>query len=521
MKVKGTVEPQNKQKVCEIPSFDGKIWPKPPKSEKIKKNMNSSKKIEIPRSSFSKNCFQVSKINEKYNIAVVLELKDNLKKSDAVLAAFSSLCLVLAWIENEYFFDNKNISTTTCHVLRTMVSVLCVIVNFYIYRHYKFKLEILKSQRIIYQKTNLKNSHLFKFYLVEILYNYVHCPPFVDFVLPNEQLGINFEISLDAYISVIMLGRFYVFFRLFDHYTFWTGERAIRVCKINGFLPNSKFALKAYLKYKSYWVLAFCLGFSILFFGFALRTFERPYNSPARRFNFNYIWNSFWCVVVTMTTIGYGDIYPQTHLGRLVIIVACIWGVFILSLFVVSLNNTITLTKEESKAFDQITHQDSIRKSLQNDAVKIIVKLMRLNISMKKKNPIHKKMLMKMDLIGLVNRFKIKRKNMNKTSKKISDILNEMHEQVNKDAEDVIQSIQPLKKIQPNIIESVEIQGTINDQTLEIFENSKKLMTLLILVNKKKLKSSVKGLNEVEAKYDYNGNIEVEDLNVAENKQTA
>lgn len=483
-----------------------KIHPKP-KKKPTSDIQEMPTDLQKHQSNKSSREFRPSQISEKYNESVIRQIKMNLKRIDTINAFFSCFGLLLAWIENDIFFNNNNVSSSSCHVLRGLVSCLCVIGHYYIFRHYKLKMELLKSQRIIYQRTKLQNSGLFKYYLIEILFNYFHCPPFFDFVLPNEQLGIHFDISLDAYISVIMLGRLYIFFRLFDHYSFWTGERANRVCRINGFSPNSKFALKAYLRYKPYIVLVICLGFSILLFGFALRTFERPYKSPSRRFNFDYMWNSFWCVIVTMTTIGYGDIYPQTHLGRLVIIIACIWGVFILSLFVVALNNTITLSKEESKAFEQITQKDSIKKGLEKDAITIIKMLMKLNLAKKHKIPINKKILMRMDLVGLVSRFKIKRKNALATSKKVTDILSEMHDEVNKEVGDVIENIQPLKKILPYINEAEEMQGVINDRTLQIFENSKKLMSLLITFNRGRLQESVKTLQDLEPRYDYLGNL--------------
>ncbi len=478
------------------------ITRKPPEnSPNLQKNSNSS------FDSFKKSKeFRASKITDKYNESLVHSLRESQKKNDTICAIFSCFTLLFAWIESDIFFNNSNISTNICHILRAIVTILCTIDHYYIYRHYNYELEILKSRRIIYQKTRLLSSNLFKYYLIEISFNYLHCPPFFDFVLPNEQLGIHFSISFNAYITVIMLGRLYIVFRLFGHYTFWTGERATRVCKINGFLPDSKFAIKAYLKYKPYSVLVICMGFSIFFFGFALRTFERPYISAYRRFNFDYLWNSFWCVVVTMTTIGYGDIYPQTHLGRLVIIVACIWGVFILSLFVVALNNTITLSKEESKAYEQITHQDTIKKEIEITAATIITKLMRLNLAKKKKFSIKKKIIMKMDLRGLASRFRIKRKNANRISKKIPDILNEMHEEVNRDVGELILSIQPLKKTLPNVLEAEEIQGIIKEKAIEVFENAKKLMSLFNEVNKGVLGENVKELKDVEAKYDCMGN---------------
>jgi len=142
-------------------------------------------------------------------------------------------------------------------------------------------------------------------------------------------------------------------FRLFDHYTVWTDERAMRVCKINGFTADSKFAIKAYLKYKSFIVLFISLVLSIVVFGFAVRLFERPFSE-----DFDSVYNCFWNVIVTMTTIGYGDIYVQTHLSRLVIIAACIWGVFILSLFVVTLNNITELSNEEQQAYEEIRKRE-------------------------------------------------------------------------------------------------------------------------------------------------------------------
>lgn len=144
--------------------------------------------------------------------------------------------------------------------------------------------------------------------------------------------------------------------------------------KMNGFLPNSKFAIKAYLKYHSLIVLTLSFFISTLIFGWAVRQFERvtPPLIQTSIHKFDNFWNSLWCMVLTMTTIGYGDIYPSTHLGRLVTIIAGIWGVFVLSLFVVTLNNITQLTKKEHNSYEEIIRKDNIRKYLYEDAGKII-----------------------------------------------------------------------------------------------------------------------------------------------------
>eukprot|EP00335_Anophryoides_haemophila_P000126 CAMPEP_0204821168 /NCGR_PEP_ID=MMETSP1018-20131115/4173_1 /ASSEMBLY_ACC=CAM_ASM_000518 /TAXON_ID=46462 /ORGANISM="Anophryoides haemophila, Strain AH6" /LENGTH=62 /DNA_ID=CAMNT_0051921563 /DNA_START=265 /DNA_END=453 /DNA_ORIENTATION=- len=51
-----------------------------------------------------------------------------------------------------------------------------------------------------------------------------------------------------------------------------------------------------------------------------------------------------------MTTVGYGDYYPVTLLGRITIFIVSIWGVFIVSIMVVTMINTLDLNDLEKKA---------------------------------------------------------------------------------------------------------------------------------------------------------------------------
>ena len=52
-----------------------------------------------------------------------------------------------------------------------------------------------------------------------------------------------------------------------------------------------------------------------------------------------------------MSTVGYGDTYAKSHLGRLIAFITAFWGTFYVSLFVVSLINTLAHNSSEFKAY--------------------------------------------------------------------------------------------------------------------------------------------------------------------------
>ena len=84
--------------------------------------------------------------------------------------------------------------------------------------------------------------------------------------------------------------------------------------------------------------------------GYCLRMFEGTLSQASGQ-DFDLISNTFWNIIVTMTTVGYGDFYPKTAVGRMVGICIAFWGVFIVSLFVVSLSTMLEFDSGELKAF--------------------------------------------------------------------------------------------------------------------------------------------------------------------------
>jgi Ion channel len=58
-----------------------------------------------------------------------------------------------------------------------------------------------------------------------------------------------------------------------------------------------------------------------------------------------------WNVIITLTTTGYGDIYPKSDFGRFIGMIVCFWGTFVISFFVVTVNNMLTFEGSEEKSY--------------------------------------------------------------------------------------------------------------------------------------------------------------------------
>jgi hypothetical protein len=63
---------------------------------------------------------------------------------------------------------------------------------------------------------------------------------------------------------------------------------------------------------------------------------------------------SIWCVVITMTTVGYGDVYAVSTFGRMVSILNALWGTFIISLLVASIGRLFEVSDSHRAAIDEI-----------------------------------------------------------------------------------------------------------------------------------------------------------------------
>ena len=74
----------------------------------------------------------------------------------------------------------------------------------------------------------------------------------------------------------------------------------------------------------------------IIIVAYVLRVIERPFQNVENIQEFSFL-NSAYFTVITMCTVGYGDLYPRTWIGKIMCMLIAIAGTFVMSLFIVTL----------------------------------------------------------------------------------------------------------------------------------------------------------------------------------------
>ena len=286
-------------------------------------------------------------------------VKDKLRKVDTITSMITISVLVMYTVEFENYNANGLKSTFFNHSLRAIMIIsngfACYVLNY----HYKYLLETYKILKLKHPSETLRSSGLFRGFLIECIISMVICPPFLDFSFNLPQMQGMITISIESICYTVCLFKSYTLLRLPEQYIKWTDDVSSSICKKNKCKADVGFLIKCEFNRRPYIVVITSFLIVTILLGFLVRAYESTYyretpNGIIINDYFKLFFNCFWFMVVTMMTVGYGDGYPLSHLGRIIAFIGCVLGTMIVSLMVVSLQNTSALTIAEQRVYTEV-----------------------------------------------------------------------------------------------------------------------------------------------------------------------
>ena len=120
-----------------------------------------------------------------------------------------------------------------------------------------------------------------------------------------------------------------------------------------GFSPNIRFTFKCLIMKNATRTVVISLIVSTFVLSYQLRIFEIIYYRQLGLIDFDQYFQSVWVIIITICTVGFGDLVPFSPIGRIIIIITSFWGAFIMLLIVVAAN-LFNLSSNQKKAMHHL-----------------------------------------------------------------------------------------------------------------------------------------------------------------------
>jgi hypothetical protein len=309
-------------------------------------------------------------------------LKKKLKSLDMIIAFLILVNVLAALLENHFFTTGvsheEHLSDPTqkeayssdnmTNLIRLAICGVIGLIEILLFIRYSIKVKILKSLGIACNRDGILSTGQWKPFLVEFFILLILSPPGFDDKITGSMLGGTYTYTYDSIFLFFTLTKLYYFLKIYTHISIWSSDKVHRIGLDNKINIGVYFAIKAQIKKNPFFSMIVILIVSISLLGFMMRIFEYGYvASPSSSDGAKSLTNPdfksytdvFWVIIITMMTVGYGDIFPHTHLGRFVAFLCALIGLMVTSLLIVSLSYIVEFSPEEKKAHNMIKKREA------------------------------------------------------------------------------------------------------------------------------------------------------------------
>lgn len=254
--------------------------------------------------------------------------------------------------------------------------VINILVWWNIFVSYKLYINLLQNEWRMYSLDDLLNSGLWKTMLVEMMINCIGPVPFLYKTSYSDSFEGDFKIA-KTYSNTPLLWAALVI-RLYHLVAFalensdYMNARAYRVTASMGVRAGYGFAFKSIFRENALKVVACVVIVTAIIFGYMFRICETPirhFKPGAPPMN---VKNSIWCAIVSMTTVGYGDVVPFSGTGSYIGLFCSMIGIQTTSFFLISYQNFLSFEPAQAFSYELINNieqADEIRMRAKNHIV--------------------------------------------------------------------------------------------------------------------------------------------------------
>ncbi|ETI30605.1 Small conductance calcium-activated potassium channel protein [Phytophthora nicotianae] len=324
-----------------------------------------------------------------------------------VFYGFCGLALMMLQMEYMWFANTRTLpdlcpveSTTQCPLcfealdtnvpvsegrmvllsLRVLISFSTALMLYYIYLYYAAECEVMKLKNIMPPKATLLSSSLRHSLLIEMAVLGVHPFPGIEDVDPKwPQLTV--ATSLVMFTRVILIIRVVQFRNAFNSSNGW----------FIGALTNVDFTATFFMKstlknhpttclITSFTVLGFVAGYSMYVAERFLCAFKADSCCQPMLLG-----DAIWMLIITILTIGYGDVVPRTTLGRGIAVSAGVFGTLSAAVTIAVMSNYLVLTRSEHKV-NAFLKKDEHRRLINDHAARALQAFAQLRAAQRRHN---------------------------------------------------------------------------------------------------------------------------------------
>ena len=307
-----------------------------------------------------------------------------IKYCDIFLGLSSILSMLFAIIDNELYASNslkflnnkieelkkevwtfeilkqikdRKISETE-NTLRTfniiISSISCVILIF----KYNYQIYISKLDKRISEYDGLFSSRLIFWLILECVITIIFYPPYLNIVFFGNRINIVYAYSLNAIFLPLNAIKLYNVFRLIMLFSRYNTRISQTICQSHKTSSGITFVIKSEINSKKLLIITCTVLFLCVFVTAIIRDFEclsfdkHTFLEGKKGLNDlqNYM-NNLWLILITLTNVGYGDEYPRTLFGRIIIFFISFLGLLGLGIVIATLSEKLEFTQNEKKAY--------------------------------------------------------------------------------------------------------------------------------------------------------------------------